>query len=350
MSQRLVVLMMALLVSVVLTVGPVLAQEARDRVELTSGAFVNGKVLEESWKGVKLDKDLDGKADEVIALDKVKDIVYGDQPKYMKDAILLRPKADQQQEYIDTLKRAYFDKTSSKWILQHAYYDIAKEYEKLSVTNGDYVPKTLEAYQKLLDDIPDSRYAPQLRTDLGDMFLARGELEQARKNFQGAIGSGFGPDIETKARFRQAETFLIENKPDQADSILTQVKTEGLGLAVETQLTVMKADVMAARGQYDKAYETLTGVLSGRKAASIEPQAYMVLGDVFRLQDKPQEALLSYLRVHLMYEDVDPVTHARALVGAIKVCKRLNRKDEARELQSELEKAFPGSLWESKLN
>jgi predicted negative regulator of RcsB-dependent stress response len=323
--------------------------ERRDLVELTSGAKLSGKVIEESWKGLKLDKDLDGKSDETIELDKVKTVTYGDRPDYLVKAILLVGKTDKQQEYIEALSRAYFDKNTSKWQLQHAYYKIAQEYEKLSVTDEQYVAKALDAYQKLLDDIPDSRYAPQLRMNLGDLFLARGELDRARKNFQGAIGSGFTADIETRARIRQAQTFLLENKPDQAETTLNQVPAAGLSPLNAAELTVLKADVLTTRGQYDKAYDMLLGVITDKKAAAIEPEAYEVLGDIFRLQNKNEEALLAYLRVHLMYGDVDAVAHARALVGAVKAANRLNRKEQARALQEELLRRHPGSLWAGKL-
>jgi tetratricopeptide (TPR) repeat protein len=348
MSQRLTIaVMMAMVLVVAASTAP--AQTVRrDLVELNSGERLSGKVLEESWKGVKLDP-LDGKAPQTFELEKVKAVTYGEKPQYLVEAMGLKDKAEDRDKYIETLKRAYYDKSSSKWLLQHAYYDIAQEYEKQSATDETCVAKALEAYQKLLDDIPESRYAPQLRMNLGDMFLARGDLAQARKNFQGVVGSGFGPESETRARFREAETYLLENNSDDAAKVLNQVKTDGLGALTQARLTVIKADVLSARGQYDKAYESAVDVLNDRKTAAIEPEVYTVLGDVFRAENQNEEALLCYLRVHLMYEDVDPIMHARALVGAVKVCRRMGLKDKARELQEELTRLFPGSLWEGKL-
>ena len=65
-----------------------------------------------------------------------------------------------------------------------------KEYAKLQKKFSEEGPPKL--YQKLVDDIPDTRYALKLRLNLSEVFLARGEMVQARKNLDGLIAGDFG--------------------------------------------------------------------------------------------------------------------------------------------------------------
>ena len=321
----------------------------RDRVVLTNGERLSGSVLKESWKGIELDKDMDGTADVVYKLEEVEELVYGDRPKYMEEAGKLRGKPESTTEYINTLKRAYFDRATSKWQLQHAYYELAKQYEELSARDDQYLPKALDAYQKLLDDIPETRYALQLRMDLGEMFLSRGELERSRKNFQGLIGGGFGREIETLARFRQAQTYLLQDDPDGATKVLNQLDAGELDGLNRAKLTVLTAEVLLGRGRYDEAFDALLKVLSRESPRAIQPEVYVALGDVFRVRGRPEDAMLAYLRAYLMYDKVDSVTQARALVGMTKASRRMNRKERVHRFRTELLDRFPGSLWEEKL-
>lgn len=321
----------------------------RDQVLLTNGERLSGKVLKESWKGVQLDKNMDGTTDVVYKLEEVKEVVYGNKPKYLGEAGKLRGKPESTTKYINTLKRAYFDRATSKWQLQHAYYELAKQYEELSARDDQYLPKALDAYQKLLDDIPETRYALRLRMDLGEMFLSRGELEKSRKNFQGLIGGGFGQKIETLASFRQIQTYLLQDNPDGAAKVLNRLDADKLDGLNRAKLDVLSTEVLLGRGRYDEAYDALLKILSRENSGAIQPEVYVVLGDVFRMRGQPEDAMLAYLRTHLMYKKVDSITHARALVGMTKVSRRMNRKDRVHWFRTELLKRFPGSLWEEKL-
>ena len=230
---------------IVLAVTPLLAQRTRrDRVVLTNNERVPGKVLKESWKGVELDRDMDGTADVTYRLDEVKEVIYGNLPQYLLDAMLLRSKPEKNDAYIATLRRAYFDRSTSKWILQHAYYNLAKRYEKLAARNEEYLLKAQEAYLKLLHDIPETRYALQLRMDLGEMFLYRGQMSKSREMFSALLGKGFGAEVEAKARFRQAQSYLIEGKPDKAAEVLDEVKPDELDGLTRAKLAVLRADVL----------------------------------------------------------------------------------------------------------
>ena len=321
----------------------------RDAVTLQSGQRVTGRVLKESWKGVELDQDLNGVVDETYKLSEVQNVNYGDKPKYLEEAAQLRDKPDKVKEYINTLKRAHFDQNTSKWLLQHAYYDLAKEYEKLALTDEEYISKVLEAYEKLLEDIPDSRYALQLRGDLGELFLARGDMARARKNYQALIGGGFGDVVENRARFRMAATYLLEGKADGVAELVEPLKNKELGKVDQAKLKVIQAEVLMAQGRYADAHGLLVKTLGEGGPKSSEPAIYLALGDVLSRTGGNEAALLAYLRVHLMYQDVEGLTQARALLGATRMCRRLNRKDDARAFREELLKRFPGPFWEGRL-
>lgn len=331
----------------------------RDEVTLTNGERLTGKVLSESWKGLELDRDLDGQTDTTYPLKDVKQAVYGEQPRYMLDATLLQSNPEKSQEYIDALRRAYVDRVSSKWILQHAYYGIARRYEELAATDEKYVPMALEAYEKLLTDIPDTRYVVQVRTNLGQLFLYRGEMDKARQMLSALLGRGFGDGVEAEVRMLQAQTYLLDNRIDEADKLLDQINADRLADgAAKQRLAVLAADVQVARHEYEPAFDALAKVLSQNPDKRICAESYAVLGDLFRLRGRYEEALLAYLRVRFVYGEAEPstgvapaepATQARALVGATQCFRKLNRTEDAGKFRDEVKERFPGSVWETRV-
>jgi tetratricopeptide (TPR) repeat protein len=334
---------------------PAWAQAPRtDTVALATGEVIsNCKVLKESLRGVEVDKDLDGRSDITYSLKQVKEIKYGDEPQYLRDARLDKNKPGAAQKYIDALKNAYTDSATSKWILQHAYYEIARKYEEMATTDDKFQDEAVKAYEKLLNDIPESRYAVQVRFNLAEMNLYRGEAEQARKVLDALIGKGYGSEAENQARLLQARSFLLVMQGEEAEKALAQIKDDEVKDAeLRHRLDVLRAASQAARGNLDTAYAALVKVIDAAAPTedSVRAEAYAVIGDLLKQRGRSEEALLAYLRVYFMYPDADTTTRARALVGATLCLKRMNRVEDARTFQAEVMHKFPGSFWEKKLN
>ena len=338
--------------SLLLWGGALPAQRApQDQVQLTTGRVpVSGTVLKESWKGVEIDTDGDGTANTSYPIEQVVKVRYAASPRYMADATLLASRPGKEAEYIALLQQAYRDKETSPWILQHAYYDIAQKYMQMAQKEEKYLPLALAAFDKLLADIPETRYAPEVRLSEADMFLERGELAEAHKRLAPLYGKNFDAATEARGLTLDVQILLLDDKPDQADAALRKISPALADVHLKSIIVVLGAEVQIAKKQYDPAYQTLIRVIADKTDDSVKAEAYAALGDLLRLANRPQDAVLAYLRAKLMYHEIDPFTRGRVLVGAIACFKKLDREDKARELREEIETDFPNSIWIKKVN
>jgi predicted negative regulator of RcsB-dependent stress response len=339
--------------AVLLLAGGLSAQKAgTDAVQLTAGGQpVTGAVIKESWRGVEIDTDGDGQANATYPLSQVVKVNYGNDhyPLYLSKAKLLAHAKGKEQEYLDEMQEAYRDRETSPWVLQHAYYDIAQKYMEMAQKEDKYLPLALQAYDKLLTDIPETRYAPEVRLNEANMFFQRGELDEAHKRLAPLYGKGFDPAIEARGLMLDVQILLLGDKPDQAETVLGKVSPTLADAHLKSIMIVLRAEVQIAKKQFDPAYQALVKVVADKTDDSVKAEACAALGDLLRLNARPEDALLAYLRAKLMYKDVDPFTQARILVGAIECCDKLERQDKAREFREEIRTQFPNSVWLKKV-
>lgn len=315
------------------------AQRRKDRVVLQEKARtrrITGRVLAETWKSVKLDKDDDGVADETYEAERVRRIEYANRPRYILEAILLKREP---RKLIVKLARAYVDNVTPKHILQHAYYDIAAAHARLARTDATELPKVLEAYGKLFGEIPDTRYAITGRIELGNLLLELGKGDEAIRQFEVLATGKFGPEIAQVAKLRVARAELALKRFDRAEKLLSELATSTKGTHPELsqEVKLLASRSMVGQKKFDEAYRSISGVLSEKPSRKILGMAYVVLGDLFAERGQHRTALTAYLKVSLMYPETDSVERSRAYKQAARMLEKLGRADQAKELRKQLE-------------
>jgi tetratricopeptide (TPR) repeat protein len=312
-----------------LLAGPSWAQEKKDTVILRSRVVVSGYVLKEDWKTVEIDKSGSGRAEVSYPTDQVDRVEYGNRPRYLLDAKLL--KTTKPKDYIATLSRAYSDDSTKPFILQHAYHDIAVAYEEMARTDPSMLPKAIEAYEQLFKRVPDTRYSITGRTDLGNMLLAQGKVDEAIRVFQ-ELGNGtFGPKVAQDGKMMIARAELMNKRYEDAEKLLTQlsagVKMQETELS--QQLKLLRCRSLVGQKKLDEAYRGIDEVFAEKPSQKNLGTAYCVLGDVLAARGNYKAALESYLKVPLMYPDADAPEKAQAVKQAVAMLEKLGRAKEA---------------------
>lgn len=299
----------------------------RDRVTITQRGgttSVTGTVLSETWKGLELDKDGDGRADVVYEIDQVVKVDYVKLPRYLLDARLLRSKP---KELIAQLMRAYNDDATPARILQHAYYEIAKACANEAAADPAQLPKAAEAYNKLFAKTPDTRYAVTGRVELGMLQLGMGKPEQAIATFRELADGAFGPAVARRGRLLMARAQLSSGNYADAERSLTLV-AEGLKMnetEMAQEVKLLKGRSLVGQKKFDAAWATVNEILAANPSNKIVAMAYGVMGDYFAAKGDFRAALLAYLKVPLMYGDADAVENAESTRQACEMLKQLGR-------------------------
>ncbi len=326
--KRAMRLIPALLLAVLLAAGAAFAQDSQKDavilVQKTGTSRATGTVLSETWKGVELDKDGDGRADVTYDIDQVVRVDYGKFPRYLLDARLLKSKP---KELIEKLSRAYADDATPMKILQHAYYDLAKVYADEAKADASQLPKAVDAYNKLFTKMPDTRYAVSGRIELGSLELGLGKNDQAVATFRDLAEGGFGPSVSRRGLLLMARAQLSGGCYEDAERSLTKV-AEGLKMdetEMAREVKLLKGRSLVGQKKFDEAWRAVAEVLALNPSKKTLAIAYGVMGDYFAAKGDSRAALTAYLKVPLMYGEADAVEKAEALHQAAEMLKKLGR-------------------------
>lgn len=187
---------------------------------------------------------------------------------------------------------------------------------------------------------------------LGDLALASGTPDQAVKFYGVLANSGFS-DLKFKGSYLQGKALMLSGKYAEATEKLNAVAQEKVAdpasLKLQKLAAVTAIRCEAATGSVDSALQKLeTMVDQGDSTdAVLYAELYNAIGSIFRAQSNDYEALLSYLKVDMMYSSqADP--HAEALYNLSKLWEKVGEPLKATESKSRLAKLYPTSPWLSK--
>ncbi len=328
-------ILLAALLAAAFTPGVASAQMKKDTVILNKKVGdrkeYSGRVLSEDWKTTELDTDGDGRADKTFQTADVDHIEYNvdHQPKYMVEAKLLKTKDPKQ--YMEKLSRAYNDDATPKFVLQHAYYNIARTATDLAKTEPAMAASAIDAWQKLFARVPDTRYSIAGRQELGAFLLAQGKNDAALKAFKELADGPYGPAVAQSAKMMMARTEMESKHYPEAERLLTQAAA-GIKLTdteALQEVKMLQCRAIIGQKRLDDAYAMITATL-GEKAAPNKTlgMLYSVMGDYFAAKGNYKAALTAYLKVPLMYPETDAVEKASSIRLACSMLEKLGRGKE----------------------
>lgn len=194
------------------------------------------------------------------------------------------------------------------------WFDANRLAGDLLVASRQY-PAAVRCYDTLAES-PWSVNRLQAAVGAGRAYLADGKTDEAV--------AAFGRAAATKP-----------NK-DEDPEVLQLVKLAQVG----------QARCLAVRGQTDEAVRQLREIVdqANPEDAVICGEAYNALGAALRKAAKPQDALLAYLHVDLLYF-TNPESHAEALASLVELWHEVHKTDRAIQAQETLRQRYPNSRW-----
>jgi len=245
-------------------------------------------------------------------------------------------------------------RSSPHWLKQYSLFHIAESLYAIGDWNA-----AIQAYEKLLSAVPDSRFVPDARYKIGLAKMWKNDLSGAEADFKAlqreTRPKGYDPAFEHRAQLGLIRIDATRGNSSLALSSLDKLLSE-VGAdypEVRNECRLLYGEVLLADQQFEKAANYFQAILdSGVSDPAVVYGAYNGLGDAYFAQSKFREALKEcYLRVVVMDDRKGSVPIgelAKALYWAARCWDQLRAEKpeyrrHARELYREVIARAPGT-------
>lgn len=184
---------------------------------------------------------------------------------------------------------------------------------------------------------------------LGDLALASGTPDQAVKYYGVLTNTNFA-DLRFKGSYLQGKSLMLSGKYAEATEKLNAVAQEKVAdpasLKLQKLAAVTAIRCEAATGNVASALQKLEAMVDQGDStdAVLFAELYSAIGSIFLSQGDEYEALLSYLKIDMMYSS-QPDPHAEALYNLSKLWEKVGDPLKATDAKSRLAKLYPTSPW-----
>lgn len=184
---------------------------------------------------------------------------------------------------------------------------------------------------------------------VGDLLVANGQYGPAQRYYE-VLAKAPWPDYKMKAGVAIGRARLAEGKAQEAMQAFEDVlKLEADGDAAKMQhmaATLGKARAMAEAGQHEEAIKLVQDIIAKAdpEAVELHARAYNTLGTALRKAGKPEDALLAFLHVDVLYFAVADA-HAEALANLAELWNEVHKSERALQARQVLEQRYGNSPW-----
>ena len=206
-----------------------------------------------------------------------------------------------------------------------------------------------EACKKMLQfikDYPDSYHYYQAVRLAGDLLAAEGEFDAVVRLYE-KLDKAPWPEYQADAKIHAALACAEKDQPAMARKLLEQAAKAGKLDATQTsRLELAKALCLIKE---DKSQEAIRAIESQIKSLppqdnELNAQAYNLLGRAYSQASQPQDAVLAFLHVDLMYP-TNALAHAEALSNLASLWNQIHKPQRARKASETLKQRYPFSRW-----
>jgi tetratricopeptide (TPR) repeat protein len=209
----------------------------------------------------------------------------------------------------------------------------------------------------------DSRTHPDIAITTGDIYVARGDLDQALASYRMFLGGG----VETDQRDKNLASFKctqIEYYRGDFDSALahlaplaqetaSDISNDAIKLQTFIQYhrksqedalkTYARAELLSRQHKYTEAIALLNDILKRFPSSLLLDDALISIGDLYKSAGQYQQALTAYQR--LVEEYPESIYSDQAMFNAAELYQtRLSEKEKAVTLYESFLERFPNSL------
>jgi tetratricopeptide (TPR) repeat protein len=182
---------------------------------------------------------------------------------------------------------------------------------------------------------------------LGDLYVAVGQYAAAQQ-YYAQLGKAPWPEYKMRAAVALGWALLAEGKSEQAlASFQSALDTRAQGALADAErlaATLGKARCQAEAGKSDEAVKLVEDVIARASPEKVElhAQAYNALGIAHAKAGRPQDALLAFLHVDLLYFK-SRKDHIEALENLVELWPQVQKPERADEAVQKLQEQYKRS-------
>ncbi|MGY8767304.1 MAG: tetratricopeptide repeat protein [Pirellulales bacterium] len=318
-----------------------------DVVRTESGAQT-GTISIMSKESVRLTK---GGSDTDIPVNQIIEVSFDNEPFQAKEARQMI----QNGQLEDALEKIKGIKPDT--ITGHVKHEInfmqASTVAKLALSGSFDKKAAADQVRAFASTAPNNWHFYQAAELMGDLASASGSYAEA-STYYGVLANAPWPDFQMKALVLTGQALLAQKKPAEALAKFEQVlkmKASTTGANRQKDIaTVGKVSCLAQTGKFDDGIKLAQQVIDkgNPNDAELFAQAYNSLGACYMQKKQPNDAVLAYLHVDILFYYSNPELHAEALYNLSIAWKQINRPDDAVSARDLLRSRYPGSIWATK--
>ncbi len=199
-------------------------------------------------------------------------------------------------------------------------------------------------------EAPTSYHYFQTVELLGDLAIALASFDNGIK-YYGKLEEAPWPDYKLRATVLQAQAMVSSEKYSEAlkkyAAVLDSTVDDSRARAQKRLATIGQAICLANMEKAEQGIKMVQQVIAENDSQSnpeLFARAYNALGACYLKSGKPQDALLAYLHVDLMFNQL-PDAHAEALFHLSSLWRTVKKSERALRARSLLESRYSGSVW-----
>ncbi len=230
---------------------------------------------------------------------------------------------------------------------------IARSTAKLAAEDPKLTSEALKKLEDFNRSHPENFRYYEVTMLLGQLHLARNNLDAARSAFQTTLQAPW-EDYRIAARNAGAKLLLVEGKTDDAlreyEAVFKATESAAGPLSGKYEALLGKAACLEKKGDVTQATQVLEQLLenAAEDDTAIQAEASVRLGNAFQSGGKLREAILAYLRVDVLFPK-EARWRAEALYALAQLWGRDGKPDRAASAATTLQTEYPESEWAKKL-
>jgi tetratricopeptide (TPR) repeat protein len=290
----------------------------------------------------------------LFPVNEIQKVTFKDEPRelrYSRDNIL----KGQLENGRSDLDKISLEGITRKEILQDIAFYKAYCDGRLALVGGGDKAAAVRALRAFVEDPANSEtfhYYPAIEL-LGDLAVALASFDNGIKYYN-MLSEAPWPDAKLKGAILEGNAMVSNGQYTEAlakfDSVLATTLDDARAREQKLLATLGRAVCLAGTGKPDEGIALATKIIdenNSQEKPVLFAKAYNALGTCYLRANKPEEALLAFLHVDLLFTQ-DPDAHAEALYHLSALWKSMNKSERALQARSLLEKQYSGSPWANK--
>lgn len=324
---------------------------AEDRVAKLDGSEPRGEIISIDRNNVTIKVTQGRDTEEVkIPVTQIERVRFDSEPLELDTArrAALRGQTNDALTEFERITPDSFSGTRAEFMKQDLQYYKAYCLAQLALTGEKPMNEATEALGAFVGKFENSHHLVNAARLLGDLYVAQGKYDEAQQAYAKLTSSTLA-DVQAQGHVQRGYALLQQNNVQQAQAAFQSAAgTVSDNPQVAKSVQLAKLGLAACKAEQNNAQAAVTDVRQLISGTDEDPEvfarAYNTLGRAHRKANNPQEALLAYLHVDVLY-GTEAQQHAEALYYLSTLWSTVGQDERAAEAQALLKDRYANSTW-----